>query len=293
MTISQRELAIKEHAAWMACPDRNKYRYQGRFIAMTTDSNETAAGIRLQLLRAGAAADPMWDAIDKDRMTLGTAIRLWRQAFRTNTPVETVIKEYGSYGFEERAADGRVRRRAAGKVRAVMRAQHKTAVAAATNVPPLQRIREAMADHVAQSTPPGVDAEAIVNETMLEVEALMVSVRNRLYRLKAAPTPIKRHDVLQACHSLGIRTPKPNQPVDIKAARKAQRNMLKASHPDVGGDASVFQAINGAYSVLQAYNDFLLTTKTKSQIVDQMEDTNGPGNASEDSATAHPSDSHA
>lgn len=246
------EQARSERALYDAAPseERRQHNGIGNWAAAKLGVTVNSASKRNRLFMAGDIAMPLWRAIEHDRMTLTTAVDLLMRAQSQSESVESVIQEWRTTGYAVTDERGNVSRRlpARAKAKAVK-------IQPLSDKPGRQRVREAFASWASNAAP------EILDEAMTELDALMESTHNRIYqRARRRAAIIPRTAIVNACHTLGIRIPKPGQPVDIKNARKAQRNMLRAAHPDVVGDNSqhgVFQSINDAFSILQLYNDQL------------------------------------
>lgn len=215
---------------------------------------------RRTLLLAGVAADPLWHRIHNDKMATTTATRLLRNAKHrarqircTHTvALEEVLKEYDNL----ECGSARLR-----KKKPVRKTLWSTVRVAA----------EEYAKSKLSSIDP-VAANQLMNDFKRDLRALTEEWQARITHYKQQErrrdvAEISRSDVIHACSTLAMDPPPPGHLVDLKLARKKQRQLGRLYHPDShGGDESMrpkFEAVNDAYQLLVDYNNSLgeLTVK--------------------------------
>lgn len=273
---SQRELAKTERELFdAATPTERASRSCARFIAAMGGGTVYEVERRQTIYLAGAEAEPLWAELDRG-MSLSTAANLLRGARKSGRTLADVLAHYRANGFELRSVGGRMFRRKAQGAPAEYDPQAIPPAAPPVEAPSppagntaLDRVRSAVREWIAVTIPEGDGELEAVSETVwAEMRAVIERTEDRLRRLRGRASGAERGpsraDLREACALLGLPVPKSGQGLDMAIARRAQRRLLAAAHPDTSGSddtVDAFHAVNAAFAIVTAYQDHLTNGK--------------------------------
>lgn len=98
-----------------------------------------------------------------------------------------------------------------------------------------------------------VARERIASEFLKDFQAAFDIARRRIYREKSSGSS-KKQEIVDACRVLGVDPPGKDGKVDMVAAKKAWRTLVRAYHPDTSGTNETrdrYERVMNAYGVLE------------------------------------------
>jgi hypothetical protein len=223
------------------------------------------------LFRAGAAAEPIWEALDGG-MLLATALRIYREArgkdFRP--PTLGAVRDALEVNFAQKTIEcssksGKKFFRSPRKPKSAIKARVSKA-----SIRDRTRIRSAIAmwmDRELKDVEP-IERERLKGEFAAEAAAMVDIWGKRIARaaqrgliglgVAAAFASHARRKAIAASKVLSMDPPAVGKPVDIARAKRQVRALARLYHPDaVGSDEKVdlFNEVMGALRALEEYNE--------------------------------------
>jgi hypothetical protein len=220
-------------------------------IAKLTGGSIFGARMRRDLWMFGPAARPLWDRVATG-MPLRTAREILHRSRKEGTSIYEALRAHDEFGYEVRMPDGRTVRRRRPKP-AGRRSWDK--------------IREDVLKHAREELGEvgAADAERLARQLDAELREVLRDHRARATRLKARQeggmgilVELPHSELRAACRELGVPAPAPGKPVDLDAARKRKRELVKRYHPDATGSEEsrpALEAVVAAFLILEKHNE--------------------------------------
>ena len=252
---TEQERAALEARLWLAAPRMEVRINPGNYIAQLTGCSIYSAEARRALWLVGPVAQPLWHRI-LGGMTLNAAQKILARAKANPGGIPAEIEAYDKLGFERVLANGKRVRSPRPKAR---------------NVRSWEKIRASVFEHARLELGEvgEADAERLARQLDVELREVLRDHHKRVARFKASHAggvalvvQLPAAELRAACRELGVKVPAPGQPVDLDAARKRKRELVKRYHPDVTGDEAsrpAYEAVIQAFAALERYDESLTT----------------------------------
>lgn len=292
-TLSHRERARIEAAIWADMPvaerrERASLPHKGMGNVLSRLLHTSIGGIeaRCFLWLAGQAADPLWEELEAERITLTRCASLLKRArsrFPGGKPSPTAVRMVVVQLLEERR-------------KGIKEAEERTARPIAPSSKPSAdvaldspsavwgSVRGVLGVYLAQRMAELEEEEAqrLMDDFAREFKELVKAWGERIRSARACAgrtnglrMRVARARMLKACHVLSLNPPKVGTLANLKLARKKQRALVRLLHPDVHGGSEAtreaFENVIAAYKILEAYNEGLAHGLIKQAI--QIEET--------------------
>lgn len=287
-TLRHRDRALVEALVWQMTPKGERRepgtpRWSGIgefFAAQSPEAEraESASDIKARhtLHRALGSESLLWDEVEKNGMSLRTAIRVLRDAIRIKKqvggPIEHAMRAaldaYHGPNMETRTTQGGHRY----KVRSTrVRPPTSTPFArGAAHSRLFTDVRAAVETYLVEALAEMPEHEA--NDARLEVlgefDLAVLAAARAVARARHLVEQPKREEVRDACLRLGIPTPYNGRLPDMHAAKKAYRALVLQLHPDrrAGSDVmrDALEATISAYRTLEDYTLYVNNQKERS-----------------------------
>lgn len=222
-------------------------------------------------LQTSQGTAPLWEAVEARQITMSRAVIIHREAKRAAAQERgLVVKEVKRLLAEYLALPvvriehgmpihGRRPERAIKPRRSQLDPKEFRA-----------KLRELIGRYVGQRLD-GVHADVIarrIDQLDAELQQLLDDFGERLHRDKANANRradaentataiqhrIRRRAFTEACRTLNITVPPPNRPIDLAAAKKAKRALVREYHPDRNpATRAAYEAVIEAYRTIETY----------------------------------------
>ena len=279
--MTERERATLEAQIWSLVPrsDRDSTKPgMAMYMSKLFSVAHRTIRVRQYLLRAGSAADPLWDRVQKD-MTLSTALNIMQEAWslkQSNSSMElsaAVIKSIEDYDksgdYAAKSSNGKLVRR---KRPNSIRGPTSTSTSTSANKIFWNTLRAHIGDY-AKSRLEGTDPviyDRILRSFEADLNILFEDFQQELSKAPRAGLEIlavSRKVMIQACNILGMDPPKPGKPVNMKLASTQRKRFGRMYHPDVSGGSKEttdqYMAAMEAYRILQKYSENFTISNVK------------------------------
>lgn len=246
----------------------NPHRYKHLFTLMPEDSTYHYQ-MRGRLIQAGAAADPLWERVEKD-LLMKTADNILASSKKLDLPLDQAILQelatYDALPYVRTMKDGKSFR-----TKGISNGRPKTTV-----IPPdlpkaqgngvWKLIREELGKKFVAMTEglhPAMQQE-LNNQFETDVKILIETYQTKIYRLRKDTPVVKitQYKINKACEVLNLPNPSVNKKVDLSLAKKMKNKLASVYHPDKYTDpvikqsmSSRFQEIMEAFAVVENYNE--------------------------------------
>lgn len=267
---SQRERAVLERELYEALPPEMRVNRRGGLAGalrvLDIGDSYTHIKSRLQLLRAGVEAQPLWDAIDKGVISVTAARDMLEEACKfTTMPRGAAVVRI----LDERLnAKTTPRVTPYGVVQARCPTRKHRGINGATPAAFRAGVYALAAELVAAQHLDDGAAARLLDMLQANLSMLISDFNTAIRRVKDKPAleltvAVTRGRVIAACQTLAMDPPKPGMPVDTGLARRQRGKLGRLYHPDVngGGDHRAdYEAVMKAFEDLVSYNDSLTQT---------------------------------
>ena len=270
-SITQREAAEAEQTIWAQLVafngDVKKMPRRRYWFKSVFDGSIAKYEQRSTILNYDSSiADIVWKKVDKDKMPLGTAVRIYREArIAKDTGVSSSLIDAFNEGVTFHESGGK--RTKLGKLHA---ATKKVVAKGAIATPDIVGRKE-FAKHIKAVTRSFVDnnikdadeylVEKIVDSFTDWVDTGLKDFLNSFDKLsrdvkKEKLTKIGSSNFNWACEVIGIRS-KFGKPIDVKLVRRRHHDRIKRLHPDQNDGSekhlAEYQSVNDAKDILLDY----------------------------------------
>jgi hypothetical protein len=299
-TTTEKEKAAIEDRLWdgLSREERNKTRKRNWMTERVGPAGRDAE-FRSRVYHLGPAVDALWNLVDSGAITLRVAVELARNAKKLSKskqlPLQFTVLTVLS---KSRKVPAHVRHEMAETVKvntAVPTGEPQAGAPFAPFAPPplengapksstithtktlLRQLRATISQYVALKVEDPTDTGVLSALQILEaeIESAFNAFTEKLSRIRSAKREdaqfmdqISRRDLIRACQLLGVDSPKPGGPVDMKRAKKTFKVLVHQYHPDTQGGSHAMQEqyedVLAAYQLLKNYEATRSGTATAS-----------------------------
>lgn len=273
---NEHTLALLEERIWTSLPpEQRRHVDRSRWLSDALDSSINQMQNRSSL-RNKKDVDPFWERVNSGGMTVGTALRLYKDALQIHVDrkillshaIARTLEEYDELPHVSTRHGRPVRQSSSVRLpRESKKQKKKTDKNSARDK--WDKLRESVATLIRDKLPENLEPDiesALWKEIELDIKIVLKDLQFKITRLhnkkknnQQTAKTASRRQLVAACRVLAMDPPRTSKPVDLSKAKRQMRLLAKQYHPDArdGDDSLVAQydAVIDAYRTIQWYAD--------------------------------------